>query len=69
MNKKTKNILTVAAIIVVSYTVGKCNGISKLGKVIDKKLKKNYKLRIEKVCYDFMTNRVEVDIASTEKGE
>ena len=57
------------AIIAVSYTAGKCNGISKLGKTVDEKLQKNHGLRVEKICYDFMKNKIEADIISAEKGE
>ena len=67
MKTKTKKILAVAAIVVISYTVGKCRGIIKLGKEVDKELKKKTDLEIGKVCYDIGTNKVAVDLVNKEE--
>ena len=61
---KTQKILTVAALMVVSYTVGKCRGICNLGKIVDKTLKKDHGLHIDKVCYDILRGKIAVDIVA-----
>ena len=66
---KTQKILTVAALMVVSYTVGKCRGISNLGKIVDKTLKKNYGLHIDKICYDLLRGKMAVDISIDDEEE
>ena len=69
MKTRTKNILAVAAIIAVSYTVGKCRGICKLGGEMDKALKNKSDLRVDKVCYDILKNKIAVDLVSNKKEE
>ena len=66
---KTKNVLAVAAIIAVSYTVGKCRGIYKIGKAMDKVLKKETNVRVDKVCYDIFRNKVAVDLIVIDEEE
>jgi hypothetical protein len=66
---KPKNIFTVAALMVVSYTVGKCRGISKLGKTMDKVLKKDHGLHVDKICYDVLKGKIAVDLVADTKEE
>ena len=69
MKSKTKKILAMAAIIAVSYTAGKCSGICKLGKTMDKTLKKDHGLHVDKICYDILKGKIAVDLVVDTKDE
>ena len=69
MKTKTKKILAMAAVIAISYTVGKCSGICKLSKTMDKTLKKDHGLHVDNICYDILKGKIAVDLVVDTKEE